>query len=268
MRNYRSAALFVVLLVMVGLLGACGDTTPTTQGFTPLAAANTPGAGGTNATSAAGGATTPGAGGAAIATIYMNGLAAQLGIPVTPGAGFGAPPNGTPGAGGFGGQLTDEMLDQLVKSGQLQQSQADCIRTARAGNSGTPNGAAFRDCGFGGNRTPNANRTPDPNRTPGAGGRGGLGSALAGSADAIAAALKISKDDLKTQLQAGKTLTDIAAAQKVDIQTVKDAITASAKTALDAEVTAGTIQQAQADTQLNRIKTDLDKIVTTKVNGG
>ena len=69
--------------------------------------------------------------------------------------------------------------------------------------------------------------------------------------DAAAKALGMTSTDLQAQLWGGKTLADIATAQKVDIATVQAAVLAAekaeAKTAIAAAVTAGTITQAKAD---------------------
>ncbi len=89
-------------------------------------------------------------------------------------------------------------------------------------------------------------------------GRGPGGTSILDGADladspiiiAAANALGIDAETLVTDLQAGQKLTDIATAQKVDIQTVYDALIAKYAALLDAQVSAGVITQAQADTQL------------------
>lgn len=67
---------------------------------------------------------------------------------------------------------------------------------------------------------------------------------------AIADALKLDVDTLVADLQSGQSITDLATAQSVDIQTVYDAVSAKYKQLLDAEVSTGYLTQAQADTQL------------------
>ena len=56
--------------------------------------------------------------------------------------------------------------------------------------------------------------------------------------------------ELRTEIQSGKTVAEIAVAKGKTGQAVIDALVADAKTALDAKVTAGTITQVQADTRL------------------
>ncbi len=67
---------------------------------------------------------------------------------------------------------------------------------------------------------------------------------------AIADALKLDAQTLVTDLQSGKSVTDLATEQKVDIQTVYDALIAKHKQLLDAEVSTGYLTQVQADARL------------------
>ena len=82
---------------------------------------------------------------------------------------------------------------------------------------------------------------------PGHGGRG-LGQA---ELEAAAKVLDMTADELSAALQAGKTLEDLATAAGVDIQDVKDAITAVHETELRARINAGvadgSISQEKAD---------------------
>ncbi len=83
----------------------------------------------------------------------------------------------------------------------------------------------------------------------GGSGRGGL-CGTAGQ-EAAAEALGITTDELSTQLKAGKTLSDLATEAGVDVQTVKDAVTAACqaatKTAIEQAVTDGTLTREKAD---------------------
>ncbi|MFC3801560.1 SHOCT domain-containing protein [Cohnella sp. GCM10012308] len=65
----------------------------------------------------------------------------------------------------------------------------------------------------------------------------------------VAAMLNLTEDELKTQLQAGKTLSDIAAAQGVDAQKVQDLIVSTMTKQLDSRLADGKITQAQYDEQ-------------------
>lgn len=65
--------------------------------------------------------------------------------------------------------------------------------------------------------------------------------------DAAAKALGLTSDALVTQLRGGKTLSEVAQARGVSLQTVKNAMLAALKTRLNADVTAGRLTRAQAD---------------------
>ena len=78
------------------------------------------------------------------------------------------------------------------------------------------------------------------------GGRGMRGAHL--SPGALAGVLGITTTELRTQLQAGKTLTQIAQTKGISKADLIDKLVAAAKTQLAADVKAGTMTQAQADT--------------------
>ena len=100
--------------------------------------------------------------------------------------------------------------------------------------------------------------TVRPAHGPGMG-KGGPGGKIA--SEGVAKALGLTTTELQTQLQSGKTLADIAKDSNVDIQKVKDAITADVKAHLDEEVASGEHTQAEADAKLAELKTRLDDIV-------
>jgi DNA-binding CsgD family transcriptional regulator len=85
------------------------------------------------------------------------------------------------------------------------------------------------------------------------GGMGMMGGKMGGGISQIALletaakTLNLSITQLDTELRSGKTLTEIAAAQKVSLETVKSAVLASLKTQLAAAVKAGSLTQAQSD---------------------
>ena len=121
-------------------------------------------------------------------------------------------------------------------------------------------GAAFAQT-----TTPPAQATPTTPTTPDTGrqGRGlGLGFGFRGggsaSFDAVAEALNLTPTQLFERLHAGKTLSEIATAQGVDLATVTAAASASRiqamKDRIAAAVTAGTITQEQADWMLEGIE--------------
>ncbi len=82
---------------------------------------------------------------------------------------------------------------------------------------------------------------------------------------AAAKALGLDTTAFVTQLHSGQTLADIAKAQNVDVQTVYDAMLATAKEHMAAQVTAGTITQAQADAHLTWMQ---DNIATMPMFAG
>ena len=92
-------------------------------------------------------------------------------------------------------------------------------------------------------------------------------SAIDGPASLEAAAkyLGLTEAELRTQLEAGKTLAEIAKAQGKTVDGLEKALTADAKTKLDAAVKAGTITQAQADELLKRTTDHLDDLVNGKL---
>jgi hypothetical protein len=129
------------------------------------------------------------------------------------------------------GQWMSDALAELVTAGTITQSQADAVTTALA---------AAR-----------------PEGGPGHGRGGGPGLTVA------AEALGIEASDLRTELQSGKTIAEIASANDVDLQTVIDAIVTSEKAHLAEAVTEGRLTQAEAD---ERAANATDR-ATNMVNG-
>jgi hypothetical protein len=78
-----------------------------------------------------------------------------------------------------------------------------------------------------------------------------------------ATALGISTDDLRTALQDGQSLAEVAQANGVDVQTVIDAFVADLKTHLDTRVASGAMTQAEADEKL----AEATERITAMVNG-
>ncbi len=136
------------------------------------------------------------------------------------------------------------VLDGLVSSGTITQAQADAVTKALQDARPAMDHEGGR---WGG---------------PGRGGPG-FGVAL----DEAAKALGLDLDALRTELQGGKTLAQIASDHGVDIQKVIDALTAAAKTKLDAAVTAGRLTQEQADARLAETTTRLKDLVDQQFPG-
>lgn len=116
--------------------------------------------------------------------------------------------------------MTDA-LKKLVGAGTINQSQADAVSQAlvAARPEGGPHG-------------------------PGPRGRHGK------NLEVVAGAIGIDPAALRTELQSGKTIAEVAQAHGVDVQKVIDALVGDLKTRLDADVAAGRITQAQADQKL------------------
>jgi hypothetical protein len=74
---------------------------------------------------------------------------------------------------------------------------------------------------------------------------------------AAATALDMTRQELRAQLKAGKTLKDVAAAEGVPYETVSAAVVAAVKADLDAAVAAKRITQARADRILERLQANL-----------
>jgi len=81
--------------------------------------------------------------------------------------------------------------------------------------------------------------------------------------DAAAAYLSLSEDELRTQLQNGKTLADIAKAQDKTVDGLVQALVADARTHLDEAVKEGHLTQAQAHEMLS----NLEQGIRAMVNG-
>jgi hypothetical protein len=98
-----------------------------------------------------------------------------------------------------------------------------------------------------------------PARGPhGGGGKGGPGKFMSAT---LATTLKLTQEELKTQLHSGKSLADVAKTQSVDIADVKTVLTSDFTAHLAEEVTSGKHTQAEADAKLAEFKTNLDTMV-------
>jgi hypothetical protein len=79
--------------------------------------------------------------------------------------------------------------------------------------------------------------------------------------DAAATYLGLTQDELRAQLEGGKTLAQVAAAQSKSVDGLKAAILADAKQELDQAVAAGKLTAAQEQQMLSRLQEHLDHIV-------
>jgi hypothetical protein len=94
------------------------------------------------------------------------------------------------------------------------------------------------------------------------GGMGGRGPSPE-SITAIAKVLNLTEAQLQTEVQSGKSLADIAGAQKVNVQSVIDAVVTQMKSHIAGEVASGETTQAEADAKL----ADVVARATDMVNG-
>ena len=139
------------------------------------------------------------------------------------------------------GRLTaiKEALAGLVKDGTINQSQADKVASTLDKN--LPKGGGF--------------------------GRGGHGGGA--DLDAAAKAIGISADDLRTALQGGKTLAQIAKDKGVDQNTLVDKLVTAEKAQLADAVKAGRLTQAQADQRAADLKARItERVTSTRPAGG
>jgi hypothetical protein len=139
-----------------------------------------------------------------------------------------------------GGRLTaiKQALEGLVKDGTINQSQADKVADTLDKN--LPRGGG-----------------------PGHGGRFGA------DLDAAAKAIGISADDLRTALQGGRTLAQVAKDKGVDQATLVDELVTAAKARLADDVKAGRISQAQSDQLTADLKTRItEQVTSTRPAGG
>lgn len=157
-------------------------------------------------------------------------------------------------------------VDEMLKNQDITRSQADQLKAqVAAGNSPFFGSERFDRRGDFGGRGPGGMGRGDP-RDGGRGGAGGMMGKPRGMMDinisqvslleSAAKALNLSIVQLDTQLRAGQTLTSLATIQKVNLETVKKAVTDNLKTQLAASVKAGTITQAMADEILARAQTE------------
>lgn len=133
-------------------------------------------------------------------------------------------------------------LAPLVTDGTITQTQADAViaaladaRPARGGHGG--------DSGHGGGF-----------------GHHGFGAALSAAAEAIG----ITQDELRTRMQDGDTLAEVAQANDVEPEAVVDALVAESNTRIDQAVTEGDLTEEQA----TELRAELSERITAAVNDG
>jgi len=138
-------------------------------------------------------------------------------------------------------------LSGLVSDGTLTQSQAD--KVASTLDTKLPKGPKGGHEGFGG-----------PGGPGGHFGRMGMG--MARTEDAAAKALGLTRAKLHTALESGRSLADVAKAQRVSVTSLVKAMVTATEGELSAAVKDGTMTQAQAD----KMKSGLTARITERVN--
>jgi hypothetical protein len=176
---------------------------------------------------------TAGAGAGLVLTGGSGGAAAQT-SPTTPDT---TAPDTTDGEAKDAGGWLQDALVPLVEDGTITQAQADAVI------------AALREA--------------RPDRGPGFGpGRHGGFRRRGFGLDAAAEALGVTTEELFTQLRDGKSIADVAGAEGVDIEAVKNAMLEAFRTDQQEHVTSGRLTQDQADANIAAYEDRLDDIVT------
>lgn len=107
------------------------------------------------------------------------------------------------------------------------------------------------------------NREGLPDRPGGPGGPRGLHGRRGPGLEAAAEAIGITADELRTELQDGSSIADVAAANDVELQAVIDALVADATAHIDEKVAAGDLTEEEATER----KANLEERITALVNG-
>ncbi|MFN8485269.1 MAG: hypothetical protein U0768_19705 [Anaerolineae bacterium] len=150
-------------------------------------------------------------------------------------------------------------VDAAQQAGRITADQATQMKQAIDQRAATLDlTKPFGGRGFGPGAAPGAGKTP--------GGFGMMGGQSV--LDAAAKALNMTTADLMAQLQAGKTLADVAQSKGVSQDTVKQAIVAAEKAAVDAAQQAGRITADQATQMKQAIDQRAATLDLTKPFGG
>ena len=145
-----------------------------------------------------------------------------------------------------------ERLNEMVAAGRLTQEQADTMLaqmrtqvTERLNDQWSPQGRGF---GFGGN---------GPCGQAGMGMLGGRGGGLGNLVTVAAEELGLTRAELAAELQAGKSIADVAAEKNVSVDTIVDAVLAPRTEQLNELVAAGQLTQEQVDNRLADLQIDV-----------
>ena len=136
-----------------------------------------------------------------------------------------------------------EVLQPLIDDGTITQAQADKVIAALVA-AGPVGGGHRGPGGFGGHHGP------------------GIG------LDVVATTLGITADEVRTAVQGGQTIAELAVSKGKTAQDVIDAIVADATTRINTAVTDGKLTQAQADERLADLTTRVTEFVNNTPAGG
>ena len=145
----------------------------------------------------------------------------------------------------------DNQIDAQVKAGKLTADQAAALKKRVAAGEVPLVGGLGGRHGFG------------RGQFGGHGGFGGFRGGIFGASDALTSYLGITGAELRTELQSGKTLAQIAVAHNKTADGVVSTLLADSKKRLDAAVTAGKLTADKEQSFLDNMK----KLLTDLVNG-
>lgn len=146
-------------------------------------------------------------------------------------------------------------------SGATNNGQGQSNGSQRGGFNGGNNGGNGGEGGYNGGNANNGGQGQFNG-----GGRRGFGR-IQLNWQTVATTLNMNQTDLLSKLNNGETLSQIASEQKVDAQTVQDAILSNLKSQLDQAVQNGQVAQAQADELYQRYTTQVQEIMNQPLNG-
>lgn len=186
---------------------------------------------------------------------YLNKLAANLGT--------------TPEA--LKGALKQTALDEIaqaVKDGKLTADQGKKLTDAINNGTNVPFGPQGLGPKMGGGpKGPNGQNGAAPNGQNRPMGPGDFMGIASSAMNDVAKALGIDAATLKSDLQSGKSIADIAGSDAGKLNAVKGVLTAAAKAEFDKLVQSGKLQQAQADKLLQAFTDNLDTMLKGKFGG-
>ncbi len=103
---------------------------------------------------------------------------------------------------------------------------------------------------------------------PMGGHRGGPGGLIREGVDTVATTLGITADEVRTALESGQSLADLAVSKGKTAQDVIDALVAEGTTKINERVTAGDLTQAQADQMIAGLTTGITALVNSTPPAG